>query len=106
MTGNDREDTVDGTEETADEEFDPARALHEHLRATEELPVEREAGWRIGEAQGLAAQVASGDLDDAVVRERAAEIRELLAEIDRTGDREADDRVEAARELAGRLAER
>ena len=89
-----------------DTDFDPVTALHEHLVATEERPVEREAGWRLGEAQALAADAAAGDLDAAVVSERAAEIETLLAEIDRTGDREADDHVAAARELARRIANR
>ena len=89
-----------------DTDFDPVTALHEHLVATEERPVEREASWRLGEAQALAADAAAGDLDAAVVSERAAEIETLLAEIDRTGDREADDHVAAARELARRIANR
>jgi len=88
------------------DEFDPAAALHEHLAATEELPVEREAGWRLGEAQALAAEIADGDLDDATVVRRADEIRTLLAAVDGTGDPDADDRVAAARELATRIANR
>jgi len=41
-----------------------------------------------------------------VVRERVAEITELLSAIEGTGDREADDHVEAALELASRVANR
>ena len=89
-----------------DPDFDPATALHEHLAATEERPVEREAGWRLGKAQALAADIAAGGLEEAVVSDRAAEIETLLAGIDRTGDREADDHVAAARELARRIANR
>ncbi|OYR55449.1 hypothetical protein [Halorubrum halodurans] len=85
---------------------DPATALHDHLVATETLPVEREAGWYLGEAQAIAADLAAGDLAESVAGERAAEVRELLAEIDGTGDVEADDHVAAARELAARIAER
>ncbi|OYR39979.1 hypothetical protein [Halorubrum sp. Hd13] len=88
------------------DEFDPAAALYEHLAATEELPVEREAGWRLGEAQALAAEIADGGLDDATVARRADEIRTLLAEVDGTGDPDADDRVAAAREVATRIANR
>ena len=87
------------------DEFDPVAALHEHLAATEERPVKREAGWRIGEAQALAAEIAAGADEETVVR-RAGEIRTLLAEVDGTGDAEADDRVAAARELADRIANR
>jgi len=89
-----------------DADFDPVTALHEHLAATEERPVEREAGWRLGEAQALAADAATGDLDEAVVSDRAAEIETLLTEIDGTGDRDADDHVAAARELARRISDR
>ena len=87
------------------DEFDPVAALHEHLAATEERPVEREAGWRIGEAQALAAEIAAGADEETVVR-RAGEIRTLLAAVDGTGDAEADDHVAAARELADRIANR
>ncbi|ELZ48256.1 hypothetical protein C463_01671 [Halorubrum californiense DSM 19288] len=88
------------------DEFDPLAALHEHLAATEERPVEREAGWRLGEAQALAAEIAGGGVDEEVAVRRAGEIRTLLAEVDRTGDAEADDHVAAARELANRIATR
>ena len=88
------------------EAFDPVESLHDHLVATEERPVEREAGWRLGEAQALAGQIAAGPVDDDVIRERAGEIVELLSGIDGTGDREADDHVAAARELASRIANR
>jgi hypothetical protein len=85
---------------------DPATALHERLVATETLPVERDAGWRLGEAQALAADIATGDPDAAVVRERADEIQTLLAAIDGTGDETADEHVAAARELAAQVADR
>jgi len=91
---------------TVRDEFEPVTALHEHLAATEERPVEREAGWRLGEAQALAAEIAGGGVDQATVVRRADEIRTLLAEIDGTGDRDADDHVAAARELAIRIANR
>ncbi|WP_418282373.1 hypothetical protein [Halorubrum sp. DTA98] len=87
----------------SDDEFDPAVELHRRLQATEECPVEREAGWHLGEAQALAAEIADGDVDDDVVRKRAGEIRDRLEAFETTGDREADDHVDAARELARRL---
>ena len=88
------------------DDSDPLAALHDHLAATEELPVEREAGWRLGEAQALAADIVDGGVDDATVVRRADEIRTLLAAVDGTGDPEADDHVAAARELASRVADR
>ena len=99
-SGGHADDASDG------EAFDPIESLHDHLIATEERPVEREAGWRLGEAQALAGQIAVGDVDDDVIRERAGEIVELLAAIDGTGDRDADDHVAAACELASRIANR
>ena len=96
----------DDPDDAPDDEFEPVAELHRQLRATEERPVEREAGWHLGEAQALAADIAGSDVDDEVVRKRVAEIRELLASIDDTGDREADDHVDAARELADRIASR
>ena len=71
--------------------------------------MEREAGWRLGEAQALAAEIdptVGGGVDEQTVVRRAGEIRTLLAEVDRTGDAEADDHVAAARELANRVANR
>ncbi|SNR40471.1 hypothetical protein [Halorubrum vacuolatum] len=87
-----------------DDDFDAAAALHRHLEATEERPVAREAGWHLGEAQALAGQIAAGGLEPGVVRDRAETILDLLGEFETTGDPEADDHVEAARELASRLA--
>ena len=65
-----------------------------------------DADRRSLDGQALAADIATGDPDAAVVRERAAEIRTLLAEIDGTGDETADEHVAAARELAARVADR
>ncbi len=89
-----------------DDDFDPESELHRQLRATEELPVERTAGWHLGEAQALAAELATDDLPTDAARERAETIRELLGEFETTGDPTADDHVDAARELAERLATR
>ncbi|MWV65568.1 hypothetical protein GRS48_12165 [Halorubrum sp. JWXQ-INN 858] len=87
------------------DDFDAAAELYRHLRATEERPVEREAGWHLGEAQALAAEIATDDgLDPETVRERAGSVRELLDGFETTGDGTADDHVDAARELASRLA--
>ena len=97
--------TGEHTDKDGGDDFDPAATLHEHLVATEERPVEREAGWRLGEAQALAGQMVGAE-SDGVIRERAGEIVDLLAAIDGTGDGAANDHVAAARELASRIANR
>lgn len=101
--GNGRAEGNGGNRGSGDDEFDPAAALHDHLVATEERPVEREAGWYLGEAQALADDIASGDLEPETAVERAGEVRELLDAFETTGDPAADDHVDAARELAARL---
>lgn len=73
-------------------------ALHDHLAATAERPVERDASRWLGEAEALAADVAESDLDPAVVAERLGKIEHLLSHVEGTGDDAADDHVAAARE--------
>jgi len=77
--------------------------LHDHLAATAELPVERDASRWIGEAAAVAADLAESDLAADTVRERVGHVRDLLAEVEGTGHAAADERVERAREVAERL---
>lgn len=77
--------------------------LYEHLSATARLPVERSASRLLGEAEAVADDLR--DADPAVQAERAAIVVELLAKVDETGSREADEHVLRARELAERLAD-
>lgn len=84
---------------------DPVEALHAELAATEERPVSREAGWWLGEAQAVAADLLDRPATPAVVAERAARVRELLDHSEETGDEAADEHVARARELATRLAD-
>ena len=81
-----------------------AEALASHLVATETRPVDREAGWRLGEAQALAEAIAPEETAASVVRDTAGEIETLLAAIDETGDETADRHVDAAISLAASLA--
>ena len=76
--------------------------LYRELAATAELPVKRHAGRVLGEAEAVADDLR--DCGPAVRRERAAVVLELLEEIDGTGNEAADEHVEAARDLAERLA--
>ena len=81
-----------------------AEALASHLVATETRPVDREAGWRLGEAQALAEAITPEETAASVVRDTAGEIETLLAAIDETGDETADRHVDAAISLAASLA--
>lgn len=80
------------------------RAVHDHLAATEELPLDRDATRWIAEAEAVAADLREVD-DEAVVRRRMGHVRELLANVDETGHPEADDHVAAATELADEIVE-
>lgn len=77
-------------------------ALYRHLAATAELPVERRPSRLLGEAEAVADDMRS--CDPAVAEARASVVLELLAQIDETGNDEADEHVEAAREIATELA--
>lgn len=71
--------------------------LHGHLEATAELPLGRETNRWLGEAEAVAADAATSDLEPDVVRDRVSKVRDLLAEVDGTGTEEGDDHVESAR---------
>lgn len=80
--------------------------LHEHLAATRELPVEREASRWIGEAEAVAGDLVGADASRDVLRERLGHVRELLANVDGTDDAAADEHVAAARRTTGDLLDR
>ncbi|MFB6301923.1 MAG: hypothetical protein ABEH78_03560 [Haloferacaceae archaeon] len=73
-------------------------AIHDHLAATAERPVSREASAWLGEAEAVAADVATGNPPPAAVERRLDDLDRLLGEVEGTGDPEADEHVEAARE--------
>jgi hypothetical protein len=77
-------------------------ALHAALAATAERPVETRASRWLGEAEAVAADAlaAAEAGQEAVARERTGQVRDLLANVEATGDPVADDRVETARALA------
>ena len=78
---------------------DRTRELHRHLAATAEFPVDRTANRWLGEAEAVAGDVATSDLDAETVRDRVATVRRLLSEVDETGDEAADEHLEAAEAL-------
>ncbi len=84
------------------------RQLHEHLVATRERPVEREASRWIGEADAIVDDLVGAgfaNLDPSVIRNRIEHVAELLSNVEETGDSTADEHVGAARELADAILE-
>ncbi|AZH25454.1 hypothetical protein [Haloplanus aerogenes] len=81
------------------------RDLHEHLEATEELPVRPAASVWLGEAAAIAADLVDADLPRAVVVERVQRVATLLDEIETTDNDRADEHVRAAERVAARIVE-
>ncbi|MFB6268974.1 MAG: hypothetical protein ABEH83_03460 [Halobacterium sp.] len=82
---------------------DRLRALHDHLEATGERPVETSASRYLGEAQAVVADALKPDTSEQVVQERVQQARKLLSHVDATGDERADEHVAAARECCAEL---
>lgn len=82
------------------------RELHDHLAATGELPVERTASHYLGEAEAVVEDALAPGTADAVVEQRVEQARELLSNVDATGDERADEHVTAARACCADLLER
>ncbi|MDH5019932.1 hypothetical protein [Halobacterium rubrum] len=89
---------TDGADET-----DDLRALHDHLAATGERPVDRTASHYLGEAEAVVADALAPDAGEDVARKRVEQARELLSNVDGTGDDAADEHVAAARTLCDRV---
>lgn len=81
-------------------------ALDAHLGATEELALEEDANRWLGEAHAVASDLAESDVSDETLVERVETVLELLAEVDGTGDDEADQHVAAAKRAGERILER
>ncbi|MFB6280557.1 MAG: hypothetical protein ABEH40_00870 [Haloferacaceae archaeon] len=81
-------------------------AVHDHLAATAERPVAREASAWLGEAEAVAADVATGDPPPAAIERRLNDLADLLGRVDGTGDPEADEHVAAARDALAAARER
>jgi len=79
--------------------------LHDHLAATESLPIDHRANRWLGEAEAVAADLRHNDATPEVVRERAGHVVHLLESAGDTGSDEADERVAAALTLARELAD-
>lgn len=95
--------TDDRAETDADADVvDCLATVHDHLAATAERPVAREASAWLGEAEAVAGDVAAGDPPRAAIERRLADLDRLLGHVDGTGDPEADDHVAAARRALSR----
>ncbi|QFU84202.1 hypothetical protein GCU68_14470 [Natronorubrum aibiense] len=81
------------------------RHLSNQLEATADGPVDRTASRWLGEAEAIAADAATSDLEDATARERVATVRELLSEIDDTGHEDADAHLESAKRICRAILE-
>lgn len=80
--------------------------LHAHLKATEELDIDHRANRWIGEAEAVAEDIVGDDVPDQVIEKRVIQIEELLRNIDGTENREADEHIDVALEIAGSIEER
>ena len=83
-----------------------ATRLLDHLEATGELPIDREPSRWLGEAEAVARDAATNDLDDATIRKRVRQVSHLLEEAGETGNEEANAHLESARESCARILER
>ena len=89
--------------DTDDERRRAVEELHDHLAGTAERPLDRTVNRWIDEAQALAADLRTAPEDADLVRQLAADIASLLAEVNDIDDPTANDHVTAAAELADRL---
>ena len=75
---------------------DRIAALCDALAATEERPLDRSANRWLGEAQAVAEDLRGGVPDDATLVNRLETVDHLLAQVDSTGDGEADAALDRA----------
>lgn len=87
----------------ADTLAERTQQLRRHLEATAELPIDRRANRWLGEAEAIASDVATSDLERETVLERVETVQRLLSEVDSTGHDEADDHLEAATRICATI---
>jgi len=71
-------------------------ALADHLTATAERPVPPATNRWLGEAEAVARDAASDDLDSQTRQKRVRQVATLLESADKTGDVIADRHIDAA----------
>ncbi|WP_336000384.1 hypothetical protein [Halorientalis halophila] len=99
------EDTDDVDPGTMDRS-ELAAALHAHLAATEQLPIDPTANRWLGEAQAAAADVADGTAPDRAVEKRARQVRRLLENAGDPANADAVRHLDAASAIAEELIAR
>lgn len=89
-----------GPSEVVSEQLaEQAQQIHAELAATGALPVERRASRLLGEAEAVAADAATSELEPAVTRKRLEQVLELLEAIEETNSERAEEHVERARSI-------
>lgn len=81
------------------------RDLHDHLAATAELPIGRETNRWLGEAEAVARDAATSDLDRATVTKRVRQVAHLLEEAGDPDHEAAAEHLESARALCATVLE-
>nr|WP_222920472.1 hypothetical protein [Natrinema sp. SYSU A 869] len=81
------------------------RALAHRLEATAELPIDPTTNRWLGEAEAVARDAATSDLEAEIVRERVKKVSGLLDEADDPAHDEAREHLEAARRLCEDILE-
>ena len=76
------------------------RAIHNHLVATAELPIDRETNRWLGEAEAVARDAATNELDRPTTEKRIRQVRSLLDSASDPDHEEAAAHLENARNLA------
>lgn len=85
---------------------DRLRELHDHLEATGELPVETSASRYLGEAEAVVADALKPGTSQAVVAARVEQARDLLSNVEDTGDEAAEEHVAAARDCCAAILDK
>lgn len=83
----------------AEPSIENVEAIHDHLAATAELPVDATASTYLGESEAVARDAldAARAGEHGVVRMRLGQLEELLSHVDETGNPAADEHVAEAR---------
>lgn len=81
-------------------------ALHDHLEATAQLPIDATTNRWLGEAEAAAADIADGPAPDSVVEKRAGQVRHLLENAGTPENEQAREHATAALALTRELLAR